>query len=453
MTCALCPTVHRCLTAEGPDEADLLLVGEAPGKEETKKGRLFIGKVGQELDFQYLPLAGLHRKQVRVINAISCLPASSGHKLDMDRGQDRALLDSCASAHLYPEIERKPWKALILLGNVACRAVLGDGFDLELNHGIPHQTPWGIPAFPMYHPALGIHEPKKMLYIRTDWYRLSRWLKGKLDIPVDTHPNPEYVEVTRASQIDLDPDLPIGMDTESTRKREPFCVTYSQHPGTGFLIRQSQTGLVDAFRSALTRCRGELVLHNYLYDWTVLEAMGLYLPAQQVRDTMQMVFHFGHWPQGLKALAYRELGMTMQDFEDVVGPHSKEMVLGYYWKAREIDWPKPDSEVIIQPDGTMKMKQPQGMNTKLKRFFTDFTKNPEKDVFQAWDNWASSHAQIEEKLGPWPGMCISHAPFDEVLAYACRDADATLRLYLLLRAMRHKVRRFSQEHWREGVTI
>jgi hypothetical protein len=58
---------------------------------------------------------------------------------------------------------------------------------------------------------------------------------------------------------------------------------------------------------------------------------------------------------------------------------------------------------------------------------------------------------IEEELGPWPGMDIRHAPFEQVIHYACRDADATLRLYHLIKKMRPFVRKFSQELWRERV--
>jgi hypothetical protein len=87
------------------------------------------------------------------------------------------------------------------------------------------------------------------------------------------------------------------------------------------------------------------------------------------------------------------------------------------------------------------------MNTKFKRFLTDYTKNENKDIFKAWKNWEDSHKMIEEKLGPWPGKCISYVPFEKVIYYACRDADATIRLWPILERMRRRVRRRNQEYW------
>lgn len=326
---------------------------------------------------------------------------------------------------------------------------LGLDVSLDLHHGIPLDTAWGIPAFPMYHPALGMYEPKKMLQIRTDWHRLRSFLQGRQSVPVDDIET-DYQEVTDVRQLALEPDLPIACDTESDRSRSPFCFTYSQRAGEGRLVRAGNRGVLAALSSRLERWAAPVLFHNFLYDWGVCGDMGLQLPIRRVVDTMARVFHLGNLPQGLKALAFRELGMVMQDFEDVVRPHSTPLVLDYYRRAQEIEWPKPEEQSYLdEKTGLWKLKRPQGMNTKLKRFFTDYGKNPDKDVFAMWhDNWGDSHAMLEHQLGEWPGMCISHVPFEEVLYYACRDADALIRLWPLLRRMNSQVRHYSQEHWR-----
>jgi uracil-DNA glycosylase family 4 len=449
--CALCPGVNACLPPDGPEDADLLFVGEAPGKDENRKGRVFIGKTGDEVNRHYLPVAGLRREGVRFTNAIRCLPTSSGGKLDPNRAADVALLESCAAANLYPDIERGRYSAIVPLGAFASRAVFGEPYDLEHLHGFPAETPWGIPAFPMYHPALGIHEPKKMLYIRTDWGRLRKYLAGKLALPSDPFQGAvDYAEVVDADEIETIPaDIPVGTDTESKRGGEPYCLTYSVSPGQGRLIRASRRDLLSAFQARVTTGRNRLLFHNYLYDWSVVDAMGVALDPRAIVDTMALVFHLGNLPQGLKALALRELGMQMQDFDDVVTPYSRANVLHYYEIARATEWPKPEERLEIGADGLWKVKKPQSMNTKLKRFFTDYGKNPDKDVFKMFEeNWAEEQAMIESTLGPYPGKCISHTPFDKALHYACRDADATRRLYFVLRKMKANVRHYSQELWR-----
>lgn len=452
--CALCPGQHKCIPPSGPQhKGGLLFVGEAPGKNEEEKNAVFIGKTGEEVDRHYLPLAGLRRDQVCFTNAIRCLPISAGGKLDPDRTGDMALLSSCAETHLFPTIEAMRPRAIVPMGRFACEAIL-PGLDLELLHGIPQESLWGIPVFPMYHPALGLHEPKKMLYVRTDWDRLRKFLNGSLYQPIDPYPDPDYKEVEYESEIqEVDPTIPLSGDTESSREG-PFCLTYSQQPGTGRLIRAERRDLLSALQLKLERWESKIAFHNWPYDWMVTEDMGLQFRRPCIVDTMVCVYHLGNMPQGLKALARRELGMMMEDFfADVVPLYSKPHVLEYYRMAYAEEWPKPPSQEVRQEDGSWKTYKPQSMKTKLSTFFTYYKKNPNKDVFGAWDNWEDSHEMIERVMGPWPGIDIRHVPFEKILYYACRDPDATLRLYLLLEKMAPLVRRYGQEIWREKAVM
>lgn len=452
--CALCPGVNRCISPHGPlDRGGILFCGEAPGKSEDIKGIPFIGKTGLEVDNHYLPLANLKRREVTFTNSISCFPTTSGGKLSADAPKDIALLRSCAETNLYPLIERMQPRVIIPMGAFACRAIYDD-VDLELQHGHPMKTRWGIPAFPMYHPALGLYEPKKMLMIRTDWHRLRKYLNGTLEIPVDLYPSPDYAEVEDPDELwSLDPSIPLAGDTESGREG-PFCFTYSQQPGTGRLVRADREDLLAVLREILPLWQAPILFHNWPYDWPIMEAMNLPVPVKWMRDTMALVYHLGNLPQGLKALAWRELGMVMQDFEDLVKPYSSQRVIDYYQRASDITWPKPEVQSVRDPKtGSWKLYKAHSLNTKLKVFWTYLRKNPDKDVFAAWDNWEGEQAMVEEQLGPWPGMDIRHVPFEKVLHYACRDPDATLRLYHLIRRMAPIVRRWSQEWWVEKAMV
>ncbi len=448
--CALCPGINKPLPADGSMREGILLIGEAPGRNEDRKGRVFVGKTGVELDKHYLPVAGLRRENVLVANAIACLPPGPDGKLDPKSVKDRAMLESCMQCHLLPLIERTKPRLIVPMGNFAMKA-LDIEVSLDLQHGIPISTAFGT-AFPMYHPAGGIHTPKSMLHIRTDWHRLRQYLLGKLRIPTDPHPSPDYKEVQDASEFEeLDPTKPLGCDTESKRGGEPFCLTYSNKARTGRLIRASRLDLLEAFQRVINTWESILLWHNWLYDGAVVKKMGLKFPDRRIVDTMVRAFHLGNLSQGLKALGYRELGMAMSDFDDLVTPYSGPLVLDYYREAFLEDWPKPEEELVRDSAGKWKIYRPQSFGTKLKRFFTDHSKNPDKDPFEMWTkNWVEQHQAVQEKMGrPWPGKCVSHVPFEEVLMYATRDADALVRLWPVLQYMTSRVRKRPQERWGE----
>lgn len=447
--CVLCPQRHNCVPPSGPRNVRVIFVGEAPGVDEDKKLIPFVGKTGKEVNQGYLPSAFLRRGDCYFTNAIKCLPDTPKHKLDMKKQEHKDLLLSCANSHLYNEICSISPKLIVAMGAFACYAI-DPNIDLELHHGIPVQSQWGITVFPMWHPAQGIHEPKKMLQIRTDWVRLGWYLKGKLGIAVDEYPNPDYAEVTDPDEIDeLDPWSDMAADTEWSRSLGPYVMTYSQIPGKARLIRASRKDILKRLQERINIWRALVFFHNWLYDRSNVEGMGLVFPDKIMRDTMIRIFHLGNLPQGLKTFAYRELGMFMQDFDDLVKPYSREHVINYFRLAQLYEWPKPEPRLVLdEKTGLWKTKKPHRLNTKLKTFFTYLEKNPDKDVFEAWDNWEEEQEMVEAQIGPWPGKDIAHVPFEEMLWYACRDAHATLLAIPILEQMRKRVRKFKQEEWR-----
>lgn len=450
--CDLCPTKYNCVPPSRPTRKRnrYAFVGEAPGYAEDQKGIPFIGPTGEEFNRHYLLLADLKRDECYVTNTVKCWPDTSDHKLDLKDWKTKALIESCSNKHLYNELTDCDF--IVPMGAIACWAIDPD-INLDLHHGMPMMTRLGIPAFPMYHPAGGIHEPKKMLQIRTDWIRLGLYLKNRLVVPIDSHPEPDYAEADEWDIDQVDPTIPLANDTEKSRSKGTYCLTYSQYPGYGRLIRADRPDLLDRFQQKLDRWESTLIWHNWMYDRFNTDDMNLdYYKAGRIRDTMVRSFHLGNLPQRLKVLAYRELGMVMEDFDDLVTPYSTPHVLEYYREAYRYNWVRPEPQWVKDEDGEPKLYKPQSMSTKLKRFFTDWNKNPDKDIFQMWtENWVAEQAMVEDVCGPWPGKDIVHVPFDRLLYYACRDADATIRLDKVLDRMKQRVRKGPQETWSKGA--
>jgi hypothetical protein len=295
-----------------------------------------------------------------------------------------------------------------------------------------------------------------MLHIRTDWTRLKKYLRGTLHVSYDEFDGLEdYRVIDTVEELDVilthQWQRPLACDTETVKGGAPFCFSFSVDAGTGYVILASRRDLLDRLQWHLDKWRGVILWHNWMFDAEVVRRMNLRFNRKLIRDTMVLVFHLGNLPQGLKALAYRELGMTMMDFMDMVTPHSKQRVLKYYRDMYAVKWPKPEAQMLRDKDGKWKVKQPHTLNTKLKSFYTYLAKDPDKNVFEAWDNWEDSHQMIEAECGEYPGTCINHAWEDDpakVTFYSCRDADALLRIYPIIKGMATRVRKTTQENWR-----
>ena len=450
--CPLCPNKNKFIGPDGTqDIGRVLLIGEAPNKDDERRGQVFTGKGGQELDRHYLPLAGLRREFVVITNSISCMPVSAGGKLDPKRTKDIALLESCASCNVYPLIEEIQPKVIVAMGSFACRAIDPD-IDLEIQHGIPLTTAFGK-VFPMFSPGIGISSPKTMLQLRLDWIRLGKYLKGKLVLPTDQYPVVDHQVIETADEVsdylEGNEDQTMAGDTETTKKKEPYCLTFSIKPGTARLIRASNKPALIRYQHYLDNWKEKILFHNWLFDWTVTEGMPLVFPRKRMVDTMLVAFEIGMLPQGLKNLCRRELGLEMTDFDDVVKPYSRKLALDYFRKMQEETWETPEEQFIRDADGKWKVYKPQNLSTKLKRFFTDYSKNPNKDPIEMWEgNWKESvGAMVEEWLGEFPGVCISHVPEDEAFAYALKDSDYLLRLWPRFKQIKSRIRKGEVHTW------
>lgn len=448
MRCSACPGSNTCVRPVGPKNAQVLFIGEAPSKDDNRLGEPFTGKLSTELDYHFLPLAGLKRPEVYLTNACQCLPTTSEGRLQMSKEKDKEMVRVCATNHLYDEILAVSPEVIVPMGTFACM-VIDPTIQLDLHHGIPRETKYGT-VFPMWHPSGGIHEPKKMLQIRTDFIRLKRYLQGTLTIYKDAYPNPDYQEVTSKAEIkELDTTQIMGADTEFDPDGNTVCLTYSIHPGTGRLIRAGRKDLLHEFQLVLGRWAGPIVFHHWMADRPKVEQIGLKFPDKLIRDSMVRMYQLGNLPKGLKSFGYRELGVIMEDFEDVVRPYSTGRVIDYFRSIQKHKWPIPEPELQRTKEGGWKVYQAQTMNTKVKRFFTDYGKNPDKDILEMWGNWSDQHEAIEAVCGKYYGLDIRDVPFEIMKHYACKDADITGRAWPVLEAMVDNMAGKSQENWRK----
>ncbi|MGL4882020.1 MAG: uracil-DNA glycosylase [Waterburya sp.] len=135
----------RC---NGNKEADLLILGEAPGQVEDEKGLAFVGDSGKLLDIM---LTSVGLESWYITNAVRCRPPNN-------RTPTKAECQSCWN-FLQSEIALVKPKAILCLGKVAARTLLGRSTKFEKLIKIRHQY-YEYPVWVTYHPAYLLREPQ-----------------------------------------------------------------------------------------------------------------------------------------------------------------------------------------------------------------------------------------------------------------------------------------------------
>ena len=163
-TCQLCPLSQgrkRAVPGRGPAPTDIMLVGEAPGKEEDLTGEPFVGRAGRLLDAA-LVQAGLERSKVFITSVIKCRPPQN-------RKPKKAEIDQCRP-YLQAQIEFLHPKIICLMGNTATQAVLGRQGVTTLRGQILQDR-----FLVTYHPAAVLRNRNLMNDFVSDLKRLNIW--------------------------------------------------------------------------------------------------------------------------------------------------------------------------------------------------------------------------------------------------------------------------------------
>jgi DNA polymerase len=165
--CRLAETRHHVVFGEGAQDADILVVGEAPGEEEDRTGRPFVGNAGKLLDL-LLATAGFERERMYVCNVLKCRPPGN-------RNPRPDEVEAC-SPYLLRQVELVKPRVIVAFGAFASQTLLGTDITIGKLRGRDHRyrpTPEheGIPLVPTYHPAALLRNPG---WVRAVWDDLQR---------------------------------------------------------------------------------------------------------------------------------------------------------------------------------------------------------------------------------------------------------------------------------------
>jgi len=445
------PPIH----GHGPVPCRVMVIGEGPGKTEDEKrerdgtGYPFIGDSGLEMDGLYLPLMGLKREQVYVTNVIRCLPRNK-------KGTDNQELAFCCSDYfLWSEISRVKPRVILTMGakagHVIAKAMV-QTLNLEMDHGIPQRirvNDLPVVWVPLYHPAAGMRQPEMMQALLDDCAalrpQLAYYMQGTLSPPRDMFTSPDYAECVDEWDVRqylelTPPNSLMGIDTEYDDHKhvgkDPICLSFSTRAGTGRVIQHSSTADMKEFKGWVEKNNPLALFHHWMADVGVLRDMGLEFP--RFDDTMLLAYHLGNQPQALKILAHRLACMEMREFTDLVDP---------YWYTHVVDWAMAGADILKPPPppkvphvkGTKRIKAIpppktgyERMGSNLARLANDIINGKEVEIMDRYKGWEGVE-EIIPIIGAIPFRSLRMVPWPKAVFYACRDADATLRCYPLLR--------------------
>lgn len=299
--CALCTGCRSVLIQpRGSDHPTVLIVGEAPGPEEDKKGTPFVGASGKLLS-QLLLEAGIPEEKVRITNTVRCFPNIGGYKI---RPPKKEEIEACLP-YLKQEIEHVRPKIIVCLGSVSTKALLGKKVNLKRFRGmeVPYQLEDGtsVPVVPTYHPAYvlrgqsearglivsdlkyvkSLYKPSSVVERTTDYKLITK--RSEVKLLVDTLLDKHKKKTLPFGEIAVD------LETSSLRRFDPASHIVSAQiawdRGKAVLIPVIHTGFTKhEFHSpeGAAFLRGQLALllesgipvsgHNFAFDYTFLYA-------------------------------------------------------------------------------------------------------------------------------------------------------------------------------------
>lgn len=164
--CDLCKTRKNAVPGKGIYSAEVVFVGEAPGRSEDRLGQPFVGAAGKRLD-EALEEAGFSRDTVYITNVVKCRPPNN-------RVPNKTEKDSCRQ-YLEQELAIINPKIICVLGNTAFNSLLG-GAEITKNRGsiIKHQ---GRQYFITIHPAATIYNQELVSVLKDDIKKLHKILQ------------------------------------------------------------------------------------------------------------------------------------------------------------------------------------------------------------------------------------------------------------------------------------
>ena len=171
--CALKGEATKLVFSDGNPEAKVMIVGEAPGADEDRIGKPFVGRAGKLLDrmFEAIGMSRTAQEPDRALYIANAVPWRPRGNRNPTPEELRVMFPFTAK-----HIELAKPEILVLMGNVPCSALIGKDRITRLRGN--WQDFRGIPVMPMFHPAYLLRNAQSKMYSWWDLIEIRKRLKS-----------------------------------------------------------------------------------------------------------------------------------------------------------------------------------------------------------------------------------------------------------------------------------
>ena len=176
--CTLADTRTKVVFGVGAENAEVLLIGEAPGANEDAQGEPFVGRAGKLLD-DMLAMIGLDRSRIYITNSVKCRPPENRDPLNTEK-------DACIG-YLRRQVAMMRPKIIVCLGRIAAAELIKPNFKITQEHGQFFEKR-GVQMTALYHPAALLRDSSK----KPETFLDLKALQAKI-LQVCQHTSMEYL--------------------------------------------------------------------------------------------------------------------------------------------------------------------------------------------------------------------------------------------------------------------
>lgn len=319
MSCEGCPYKgQRYVGPEGPKWAKIAVVGEAPGAEEEREGRPFVGGSGKVLDGM-LSRAGIRREECFFTNVLKCRPPNN----DITTPAAAAAIRLC-STQLKEELSALRSNVIAAVGATALSTIMGhDGLKISTARGAIIQSPYGK-LIPTYHPAYIMRNWDEYITSIYDWRKVKRHSEFAGYTPLNerfvTFPTVDQVELFcrgiladgRYSELAIDLETyfcdspfqtPIKLLGMATGPEEAYVIPFITESGNLYWQTDDDARrVIMAVASVLESPQVTKWFHNALFDVPILMNHGFTVVGPVMDAMVGHSIVFNHLPHSLQYL-------------------------------------------------------------------------------------------------------------------------------------------------------